>query len=193
MFSRISHRMHVVKQVNSGEESAIGLASVSLKRKAEDAELSNSIESRDKTQERWLEQVGRNDPSDVVSERPTKKKGKSELTETSSEYSWDLDPVLAEYANKYMANFVSNQTLMNEIMSFNPVPENLKRGKILDPYLRELLAEQDKYICLNQDKTLGNLQQRTAFVYGPLANIWTAMEAEKESYLARKRETKPLF
>ena len=83
-----------------------------------------------------------------------------------------------------MDTFVSNQTLINEILSFNPVPENLKWGKTLDPYLRELLAEQDKYIYLNQDKTLGNLQQRIAFVYGPLTKIWTAMEAEKESYLA---------
>ena len=61
------------------------------------------------------------------------------------------------------ALFVSNQTLINEIMSFNPVLELLKRDKILDPYLRELVAEQGKYICLNQDKTLGNLQQRIAF------------------------------
>ena len=193
MFSRISHRMDAVKQVNSGEEAAIELASVSLKRKAENAELSNSIESRDETPERGLRQVGRNDPSDVVSEEPTKKKGRFELTETSSECSWDLDPVLAEYANKYMDNFVSNQALINEIMSSNPVPENLKRGKILDLYLRELLAEQDKYICLNQDKTLGNLQQRIAFVYGSLTNIWTAMETEKESYLAEEGETNPLF
>ena len=43
--------MDAVKQVNSGEEAAIGLASVSLKRKVENAELSNSIESRDKTPE----------------------------------------------------------------------------------------------------------------------------------------------
>ena len=92
-----------------------------------------------------------------------------------------------------MDNFVSNQTLINEIMSFNPVPENLKRGKILDPYLRELLAEQDKYICLKQDKTLSNLQQRISFVYRPLTKIWTAMEAEKESYLAEEGETNPLF
>ena len=185
--------MDAVKQVNSGEEAAIELASVSLKRKAENAELSNSIESRDETPERGLRQVVRNDPSDVVSEEPTKKKGRFELTETSSECSWDLDPVLAEYANKYMDNFVSNQTLINEIMSFNPVPKNSKRGKTLDPYLRELLAEQDKYICLNQDKTLGNLQQRIAFVYGPLTKIWTAMEAEKESYLAEEGEANPLF
>ena len=75
--------------------------------------------------------------------------------------------MLAEYASKYMDNFVSNQTLINEIMSFNPVTENLKRGKILEPYLRELLAEQDKYTFLNQDKTLVNLQQRIAFLYGP--------------------------
>ena len=98
--------------------------------------------------------------------------------ETSSECSWDLDPVPVKYTNKYMDNFVSNQTLINEIMSFNPVPENLERGKILDPYLRELLAEQDKYICLNQDKTLGNLQRRIAFVYGPHTKVWTALEAE---------------
>ena len=71
-------------------------------------------------------------------------------------------------------------------MSFNPVPENVKRGKTLDPYLRELLAEQEKYICLNQDKTLGNLQQRIAFVYGPLTKIWTAMEGEKEFHLAEE-------
>ena len=87
--------------------------------------------------------------------------------------------MLAEYASKYMDNFVSNQTLINEIMSFNPVTENLKRGKILEPYLRELLAERDKYTFLNQDKTLVNLQQRIAFLYGPLTKIWTAIEAEK--------------
>ena len=78
-------------------------------------------------------------------------------------------------------------------MSFNPVLELLKRDKILDPYLRELVAEQGKYICLNQDKTLGNLQQRIAFAYGSLTKIWTAMEAEKESYLADEGETNPLF
>ena len=87
MFSRISHRIDAVKQVNSGEEAVIGLALVFLKRKAENSELSNSIESRDETPERGLEQVGRNDPSDVVSEGPTKKKGRFEQTETSAECS----------------------------------------------------------------------------------------------------------
>ena len=64
--------MDAIKQVNPVEEAAIGLASVSLKRKTENAGLSNSMESRDETPERGLEQVGRNDPSDVVSEGSTK-------------------------------------------------------------------------------------------------------------------------
>ena len=67
MFSRISHRMDSVKQVNSGEEAVIGLGLVFLKRKAENAELSNSIESRDEIPERGLEHVSRNNQSVVVS------------------------------------------------------------------------------------------------------------------------------
>ena len=88
----------------------IELASVSLKRKAENAELSKSIESTDKTSDRWLAQVGRNEPYDKVSEGSTKRKERFELTETSTQSSSDVEPVPAEYANKYMDNFVSNQT-----------------------------------------------------------------------------------
>ena len=44
--------MDAVKHVNSGEDTVIGLASVSLKRKLENAELSNSIDSRDEIPER---------------------------------------------------------------------------------------------------------------------------------------------
>ena len=101
-------------------------------------ESRDSIESRDETPARGLEQVGRNDPSDIVSEGPTTKKGEFELPETS----WDLESVLVGCANKYMDNSDSRQTLIyNETMSFNPVPENMQKGKILDLYLRDLLAE----------------------------------------------------
>ena len=53
--------------------------------------------------------------------------------------------------------------------------------------------QEHKYICLNQNKHLGNLQQRIAFVCGPLTKISTEMEAEKEFYLAEEVETNPLF
>ena len=32
-----------------------------------------------------------------------------------------------------------------------------------------------------------------AFVHGPLRKVWTAVEAEKESYVADEGETNPLF
>ena len=67
-----------------------------MNRKAKNAGLSNSIKSRDETPERELEQVDRNGPSDVVSEGPTKERGRLELTETPSECSCDVDPVLAD-------------------------------------------------------------------------------------------------
>ena len=93
-----------------------------------------------KSLERGLKQEGRNDPSNKVSEGTTKKKGRFEIRETFTQCSWNLDPVLAEYGNKFMGNFVSNQTLINEIMLFNPERESLTKGKILDPYLRELFV-----------------------------------------------------
>ena len=110
MLSSISHRTDPVKQASSGDEAVIELASVSLKRKAENAELSKSIESTDKTSDRWLAQVDGNEPYDKVSEGSTKRKERFELTETSTQSSSDVEPVPAEYANKYMDNFVSNQT-----------------------------------------------------------------------------------
>ena len=57
MFSRIFHRLDTVNQVNSEEEAVIELGSASLKRKTENAELSNSIKSRDKTSESGLGQM----------------------------------------------------------------------------------------------------------------------------------------
>ena len=71
-----------------------------MKRKAENTELSNSIESKEITPGGGLEQMGRNDPSEIVSEEPPKEKKKFELTEKSTECSCDLDPVLLEYAKK---------------------------------------------------------------------------------------------
>ena len=42
--------------------------------------------------------------------RRSEGKGRFEGTETSTEFSWDLDPVMAEYAKTYMDNSVSNMT-----------------------------------------------------------------------------------
>ena len=78
MFSGISHKLDATKQVISGKEAAIGLASVYSKRKAENVELSDTTDSRDETLEKGLEQV-------VFREGHTKKKRTFELAEMSTE------------------------------------------------------------------------------------------------------------
>ena len=75
---------------------------------------------------------------------------------------------------------MSNQTLTEGVLNTNPVPINIKSENLLDPYLRELMLEQGKNVPLSQDKLLSNLQQRSAYVYGTLNRIWTAIETEKE-------------
>ena len=76
---------------------------------------------------------------------------------------------------------MSNQTLTEGVLNTNPVLINIKSENLLDPYLRELMLEQGKHVPLSQDKLLPNLQQRSAYVYGTLNRIWTAIETEKES------------
>ena len=75
MFSRISHRMDVVKHVISGEVVAIGLASVSSKRKVKNGELSNCIKSRVETPERGLDKWAEITPL-MYLVRATQKEGK---------------------------------------------------------------------------------------------------------------------
>lgn len=55
--------------------------------KAENDEVSNSIESSNEITERRLDVVGRNDPSDLASEGLIKKKRRSEQTKTSTKCS----------------------------------------------------------------------------------------------------------
>ena len=129
--------MDVAKQVNSEEERAIGLALVFLKRKVENSELSNSIESRYVDPRKRVRASGQKWAPWYSEWGTHQTEWRAGLPATS----WYLDSVLAGYGNKYMDNFDSSPTLIyNETMSFNPVPENLKKGKILDPYLRQLPA-----------------------------------------------------
>ena len=171
MFSRISLRM----ASESGDVNAVQT----------DPE-SNSSESSIKAPKRGLDQGGEdNPPSQETGDSegtapPPNKIARFELT-VKSNNSWALDPDLAKYANDYILNFAPVQTLAERILDKNPVPTNIKGENLLDPYLRELMVEQNKRIPLSQDKALSKLQQKIAAVYGPLCKIWHAMEGEKEA------------
>ena len=77
---------------------------------------------------------------------------------------------LTEYANTFIQNFASTQTVTERILVKNPVSANIKGENLLGPYLQELMVEQNKGIPLSQDKSLFNLQQKIVSVYEPVSN-----------------------
>ena len=80
--------------------------------------------------------------------------------------------------------------LQNEITSFNLVSGNVLNAKTLDPYLRELLTEHYKHICISLDKQLTTLPQQKNLVYGPLSIICAAMKPDREASVGSEDEGK---
>ena len=98
--------------------------------------------------------------------------GCRELPDDSNN-TWEINADLADYAYNHIKILVLNQTSVEDILRVNPIPFNIKRGFLLNPYL----TEQGKRFQLHQDKS----QQMVSFIYGPLSKIWTDFEAEKET------------
>lgn len=71
---------------------------------------------------------------------PPKKMARFELSGDSSN-TWEIYSDLAEYGNKSIAAFLSDQTLIEIILSANPISSSIKGDFLLDPHLRELLSE----------------------------------------------------
>ena len=81
---------------------------------------------------------------DSESDEPPKKTQNIFEVETEP-YSYELDKKMAEYANRQMDVFQPNNTLIEHIMTKNPIPSNIKKkAKELDTFLKELLTDQGK-------------------------------------------------
>ena len=79
---------------------------------------------------------------------PPKKIGRFGLSEDSSN-TWEIYLDLVDHANKDTETFASYQTLIEGILSANPIPSNIKRIFLLDLYFRPLLEEHGKQFLLN--------------------------------------------
>ena len=137
-------------------------------------EENSNNESITRTPKRGIEQVSVENDSQLET---ATKIARFELSEETEK--WTLDPELAKYANKYIDTFITNQSLKENILVENPVPANVHGCKKLDSFVREMLVEQNKTICMSQEKSLANLQQRIENIYEPLSKVWSAIEMEK--------------
>ena len=63
-----------------------------------------------------------------------------ELSDGSSN-TWETNSDSADSANKHIKSFVSNQTLIEDILSMNPTASNIKEGFLLHLHLKELLSD----------------------------------------------------
>ena len=86
-----------------------------------------------------LSESGLTDPV-INPAEPPKKVARFELSGDSIN-TWEINSDLREYGNKPISAFVSNKTLIEIVLSANPISSSIKGDFLLDPYLTELLSE----------------------------------------------------
>ena len=59
---------------------------------------------------------------------------------------------VANFWNLFLVTYANNKDLKEAILAYNPVPLNLLGSKNIDLYMKELLNEQNKKVCLQQEQ-----------------------------------------
>ena len=69
-----------------------------------------------------------------------------------------------------------------------PIPANIDTPPKLDPYIKELLLDNNLKKVLFTDQTLFNIQTSIHNIMGPLSTMWLAAEEEKQSILSAEKD-----
>ena len=107
--------------------------------------------------------------SKLSTKEPPGKRKRFEALAEEAQYNWDLPTGMADYANKYLKNFVPEKDIKDSILTTSPVPANIQGPKKLDDLFKELLEEKKKKTELFWDSNLERIQQKTLHVFGPLS------------------------
>lgn len=87
-----------------------------------------------------------------------------------------------EYVHKYMGTHLDDKGVETGKLKDNPIPSNLRQAPKLDGYIRTILQSNSKFITLKHEKTWHLIQEKLLKVFGPLSQLWVAMDNEKEQY-----------
>ena len=72
--------------------------------------------------------------------------------------------------------------IRENILTTNPIPENVKGAQNLDEYIQKLLFDDNKLSTLNlKKKTQKSTQEKLASILGPLTRLWNIMEAKRKA------------
>jgi len=66
---------------------------------------------------------------------------------------------------------VLDKEIKEKIVSFNPVPKNVRQVPELDGYIKQLLVDYNKTTTLHLEKVLKSSQERDRHIFGPLSKL----------------------
>ena len=78
---------------------------------------------------------------------------------------------MVDYANIHFETYVKEADLKQQILTKNPVPDNLDQVKKLDDFARDILKDKRKQKNLDMDSTFEKIQSKNAYVMGPLSKL----------------------
>ena len=119
--------------------------------------------------------------SKLSTKEPPGKRKRFEALAEEAQYNWDLPTGMADYANKYLTNFVPEKDIKDSILTTSPVPANIQGPKKLDDLFKELLEEKKKKTELFWDSNLERIQQKTLHVFDPLSKGWMTSEEANDA------------
>jgi len=91
-------------------------------------------------------------------------------------FKWYLSKDLADYANKYMSEFIPDKDISDNIFYENPIPSNVGNPRKLDDFIKELLGERKQMSELTFDSRMERVQQKIVNVYAPLSKVWKSVD-----------------
>ena len=141
----------VGQEPDANERNSSGSSSKTSKRKRKveprgnHAASEGSSESSDNDDSEDSDDSGSEHSSSKLSTKePPGKRKRFEALAEEAQYHWDLPTGMADYANKYLRNFVPEKDIKDSILTTSPVPANIQGPKKLDDFFKELLEEKKK-------------------------------------------------
>lgn len=117
---------------------------------------------------------------------PPEKIQRFELEDSNESY--ELPKDMADYVKKYFNVHIAEKSIKDQILEEYPIPANIDTPPKLDPYIKELLLDNNLKKVLFADQTLFNIQTSIHNIMGPLSTMWLAAEEEKQSILSAEKD-----
>ena len=122
-------------------------------------------------------------------EEPVKKKLLLEhIVTEEEEMSWELDPQLSEFFQRYCKTHIPESDIKEKMKDY-PLPTNVDFVPKLDQYMIDTLKDEKHGLAVDQDADLKTIQQFIQGVMGPFGVAWYTVEMARIGTMELDLET----